>query len=191
MGERSGVGLVECAILEALDSLGAQPGRPYRRNARVLPAVEDRIGLAPGYAYEVLLARPWTMPLSLIQGHGNFGSRGSDPAANPPYTESRLSAAGQVARRRAETSRQYHRAYQRQRLPAGTRPPFRPRQSRPAPGQQRPRVTSKDLTDVIGPPYFLKRLHRHRRLRHACRGPPNGPSGWRPASASATITATS
>lgn len=26
MGERSGVGLVECAILEALGSLGAEPG---------------------------------------------------------------------------------------------------------------------------------------------------------------------
>jgi hypothetical protein len=52
MGERSGVGLVECAILEALDSLGARPGRGYRTNARVLSAVDDRIGLAPGYAYE-------------------------------------------------------------------------------------------------------------------------------------------
>jgi hypothetical protein len=55
MGERSGVGLVECAILEALDSLGVQVGRRWPRNARVLAVVEDRIGLAPGYAYEVLL----------------------------------------------------------------------------------------------------------------------------------------
>ena len=84
MGERSGVGLVECAILEALDALGAQPGRRHRRNARVLAVVEDRIGLAPGYAYQVLLdlARPWTMPLSLVDRQGNFGSRGNDPAAN-------------------------------------------------------------------------------------------------------------
>ncbi len=99
MGERTGVGLAECAILEALDSLGAQPDQDYRKNATVLAAVTDRIGLAPRYAYEVLLdlARPWTMPLRLIAGQGNFGGRGNDPAANPPYTESRLSAAGQVA----------------------------------------------------------------------------------------------
>jgi DNA gyrase subunit A len=97
MGDRSGVGLVECAILEALDSLGAQPRR-HRRSARVLDVVEERIGLAPGYGYEVLLdlARPWTMPLLLVDGQGNFGTRGNDPAANYRYTEAGLSRAGQV-----------------------------------------------------------------------------------------------
>jgi len=50
MSERSGVGQVECAILEALDLLGARPGRRHRRNVRVLAGVEERIGLAPGYA---------------------------------------------------------------------------------------------------------------------------------------------
>jgi DNA gyrase/topoisomerase IV subunit A len=66
----------------------------------VLAAVEDRIGLAPGYAYEVLLdlARPWTMPVSLVSGCGiGIGSR-SGSAPNFRYTESRLSPAGQVAR---------------------------------------------------------------------------------------------
>src|ERR1700727_1742158 len=97
MGDRSGVGLVERTILEALDSLGARPGR-HRRSAQVLDAVEERIGLAPGYAYEVLLdlARPWTMPLLLVDGQGNFGTRGNDPAANYRYTEAGLSRAGQV-----------------------------------------------------------------------------------------------
>jgi hypothetical protein len=49
----------------------------------VLPAVDDRIGLAPGYAYEVLvdLARPWMMPLRLIEGQGNFEN--FPPNANP------------------------------------------------------------------------------------------------------------
>jgi DNA gyrase subunit A len=96
MGDRTGVGLAECAILQALEALGAQPGQRYRRNAAVLAAVEDRIRLAPAYTYEILLdlARPWTMPVSLIQGQGNFGSRGNDPAASPAYTLSRLAAAG-------------------------------------------------------------------------------------------------
>jgi N-acetylglutamate synthase-like GNAT family acetyltransferase len=42
MGQRSGVGLVECTILEALDALGARPGRRHRGNARVLAVVEER-----------------------------------------------------------------------------------------------------------------------------------------------------
>jgi DNA gyrase subunit A len=97
MGDRSGVGLVECTILEALDSLGAQPRR-HRRSAKVLDAVEERIGLAPGYAYEVLLdlARPWQMPLLLVDGQGNFGTRGNDLAANYRYTEAGLSRLGEV-----------------------------------------------------------------------------------------------
>jgi hypothetical protein len=75
---------------------GESQNRPC---ARVLAAVEERIGLAPGYAYEVLLdlARPWTMPLNLVYGQGNYGSRGSHPAANFRYTEARISPAGQVA----------------------------------------------------------------------------------------------
>ncbi len=46
MGERNGLGLVEYTILEALDALGARPGRRHRPNAMVLAAVEDRLGLA-------------------------------------------------------------------------------------------------------------------------------------------------
>ena len=161
MGERSGVGLVECAILEALDALGAQPGRRWPRNARVLAAVEDRIGLAPGYAYEVLLdlARPWTMPLSLVAGQGNFGTRGNDPAANYRYTESQLSPAGQVALA-AERGNlapvpiglingNVHRE--------GTRPPFGPQAIIEAMRKviERPRVTSAELAGIVGPPCFL------------------------------------
>jgi DNA gyrase subunit A len=161
MGERTGVGMVECAILEALDSLGARPGRRYRSNARVVAVVEDRIGLAPGYTYEVLLdlARPWTMPLSLIEGQGNFGSRGNDPGANPPYTESRLSAAGQLAlaAERGDLAPVPIGLVNGNVYGNGTRPPFRPQAVIDALRQviQRPRVTSKDLIDVIGTPYFL------------------------------------
>ncbi len=161
MGERSGAGLVECTILEALDSLGARPGRGYRLSARVLTAVEDRIGLAPGYAYEVLLdlARPWTMPLTLVDGQGNFGSRGSDPAANPRYTESRLSPAGQVglAAERGDLAPVPIGLINGNVYREGTRPPFRPQGIIDALRQviQRPGVTSTDLIDIVGPPYFL------------------------------------
>jgi hypothetical protein len=161
MSERSGTGLVECAVLDALGSLGARPGRGYHVNTRVLAVVEDRIGLAPRYAYEVLLdlARPWTMPLNLIDGQGNFGSRGSNPAANPPYTESRLSPAGQVAlaAERGDLAPVPIGLINGNVYAKGTRPPFRPQAIIDALRQiiQRPKVTSKDLIGIIGPPHFL------------------------------------
>src|SRR5258708_34236934 len=98
MGERSGVGLVESAILTALDSLGAKPDRPHRRSSRVLGALEQAIGLAPGYSYEILvdMARPWTMPLVLVSGRGNFGSRGDDPPAQYRSTAGRPCPRAQV-----------------------------------------------------------------------------------------------
>lgn len=160
MGERSGLGLVECTILEALDALGARPGRRHRSNARVLAAVEDRLGLAPGYAYEVLLdlARPWTMPVSLISPSGNFGSRGDDPAANFRYTESRLSAAGQVAlaAERGELAPVPLGLINGSTHRGGTRPPFRPDATIEALrlAIRRPRVTSAELTAIVGPPAY-------------------------------------
>ena len=160
MGDRSGVGLVERTILEALDSLGAHPRR-HAKSARVLDAVEEHIGLAPGYAYEVLLdlARPWQMPLLLVDGQGNFGTRGNDPAANYRYTEAGLSRAGEVVL-----------AAERRDLPPvpvglingnvyreGLRPPFRPLAIIEALREliRRPRVTGKELISIVGPPCFL------------------------------------
>jgi DNA gyrase/topoisomerase IV subunit A len=160
MGERSGVGLVECAILETLDALGAQPGQPYRPNAMVLAAVEDLIGLAPGYAYEVLLdlGRPWTMPVSLISPCGNFGSRGNDPAANFRYTESGLTPAGQVvvAAERGELAPVPVGLINGSTHRAGTRPPFRPQGIIEALRQViwDSGLTDAELAALVGPPEF-------------------------------------
>jgi hypothetical protein len=160
MGDRSGVGLVECTILEALDSLGAQPRR-HRRSAMVLEGVEERIGLAPGYAYEVLLdlARPWKMPLLLVDGQGNFGTRGNDPAANYRYTDAGLSRAGEVvlAAERGSLAPVPVGLINGNVYREGLRPPFRPLAIIEALREviQRPRVTSKDLTSIVGPPCFL------------------------------------
>jgi DNA gyrase subunit A len=159
MGDRSGVGVVECAILEALDSLGAQPRR-HRRSAKVLDVVEERIGLAPGYAYEVLLdlARPWTMPLLLVDGQGNFGSRGNDPAANYRYTEAGLSGAGEVvlAAERGDLAPVPVGLINGNVYREGLRPPFRALAIIEALREliQRPRVTGEDLTSIVGPPCF-------------------------------------
>ena len=127
----------------------------------MLDAVQERIGLAPGYAYEVLLdlARPWQMPVLLVDGQGNFGTRGNDPAANYRYTEAGLSRAGELVL-----------AAERGDLPPvpvglingnvyreGLRPPFRPLAVIDALREliRRPRVTGKDLTSIVGPPCFL------------------------------------
>jgi len=160
MGDRSGVGLVECTILEALDSLGARPRR-HRRSAKVLERVEERIGLAPGYAYEVLLdlARPWKMPLLLVDGQGNFGSRGNDPAANYRYTDAGLTRAGEVvlAAERGELAPVPVGLINGNVYREGLRPPFCPQAIIEALREviQRPRVTSKDLASIVGPPCFL------------------------------------
>ncbi len=92
MSERTGLGVVEIAILEAVETTR------FLRCSKALASVEERIGLAPGYGYEVLvdLARSWTMPVSLVHGQGNFGSRGDDPPANFRYTEARITRAGRV-----------------------------------------------------------------------------------------------
>jgi hypothetical protein len=161
MGQRSGVGLVELAILEALDARRAWPGRRAASCAKILAGLEDELGLARGYAYEVLidLALPWKLPVPLVEPQGNFGSRGSDPPASPYYTEARLSPAGQVALAaergqiapvplgliNGNTHRQ------------GTRPPLRPAAVIDAIGQvlARPRLTARQITDLVGPPDFM------------------------------------
>src|SRR5215470_8624212 len=99
MGQRSGVGLVELAILEALDARRAWPGGRAARCLKVLAALEDELGLARGYAYQVLvdLALPWKLQIPLVEPQGNFGGCGNDSPASPYYTEARLSPVGQVA----------------------------------------------------------------------------------------------
>jgi hypothetical protein len=160
MGERSGVGLVESSILEALDSRGARLRRRPVENTRVLADVERSIGLAPGYAYEVLLdlARPWRLPVLLLEGVGNYGDLRGGPAAAFRHTASRLSPAGEVAvaaqnRKLAPVPIELingntHRE--------GRRPPFQPAGIINAMRQaiRRPRVSGNDLADVVGPPEF-------------------------------------
>jgi len=161
MGQRSGVGLVELAILENLDARRAWPGWRPARCLKVLAALEDDLGLARGYAYQVLIdmALPWKLRVPLVEGQGNFGGRGNDPPASPSYTEARLSPAGQIALAaergqiapvpigliNGNTHRQ------------GTRPPFRPAAVIDAIRQvlARPRLPAGQITDLVGPPDFI------------------------------------
>jgi hypothetical protein len=161
MSERSGVGVVELVILEVLDSLGAGPDRPRIVNSTVLAEVEARIGLAPGYAYQVLveLARWWTVPVRLVHGEGNYGELRDDlPAAHPRYTESRLSRAGEVvlAAERGQLAPVPAGLINGSAYRGGSRPPFRPERLIEAVRQviRRPRVAGAELVEIVGMPEF-------------------------------------
>ena len=67
MGDRSGLGLIDVAVLEALSGRGARRGRAFRRSSTVLTALAESTGLAQGYGYEFLvdLAQPWKTPVVL------------------------------------------------------------------------------------------------------------------------------
>ena len=155
MSERSGLGAVQVAILEAV---ATATGDGFRSNEKILSQAEPEIGLAPWYAYPVLvdLAQPWKMPVTLVDGRGNFGSRGNDPAASRRYTESGLTDAGRVALA----------AELRDLAPVpiglingstyrdGTQPPFRPLAVIEAIRHvmQHPNASGQEIIEIIGPP---------------------------------------
>ena len=158
MSERSGIGAVQLAILEALAS---RPGRGFRSNEKLLSQAEVQIGLAPWYAYPVLvdLAQPWKMPVTLVDGQGNFGSRGNDPAASRRYTESRLTEAGRVvlAAERRELAPVPVGLINGNTYRDGTQPPFRPLAVIEAIRHviRHPRATGQEIVDIVGPPDFM------------------------------------
>lgn len=99
MGEATGLGLVDVALLEAVDGLTAYQKKKRVRTDRLLEAVEDVTGVASDEAYRVVqrLVQPWHSWLSPLIGDGNFGSEQGDPASASEYTEVRLSPLGVAA----------------------------------------------------------------------------------------------
>src|SRR5919197_4346894 len=81
-------------VLYSMGENGFRPDRSYVKCARVVGEVMGNYhphGDSPIYDALVRLAQPWAMRYPLIDGQGNFGSRGNDPAAAMRYTECRLS----------------------------------------------------------------------------------------------------
>lgn len=95
MTEGAGLGLVERALVCALDVRGAGPGGRRVRTAEVLADVDRRIGVQPAYAYPVVCHQvaDWAVWLCTLDGRGNFGSR-AFPPADPQFTEIRLTRVG-------------------------------------------------------------------------------------------------
>ena len=90
---RDGLKPVHRRILYAMYDSGYRPDRGYVKSAR---PVSDTMGQfhPPGdsaiYDTLVRLAQDWNMRYPLVDGQGNFGSRGNDGPAAMRYTECRL-----------------------------------------------------------------------------------------------------
>lgn len=90
---RDGLKPVHRRILYAMHDNGYRPDRSYVKSAR---PVSDTMGNYHPHGdsaiYDTLvrMAQPWAMRYPLVDGQGNFGSRGNDGAAAMRYTECRL-----------------------------------------------------------------------------------------------------
>ena len=90
---RDGLKPVHIRILYAMYDGGYRPDRGYFKCARVIGEVMGNYhphGDSAIYDTLVRLAQDWAMRMPLVDGQGNFGSPGNDPAAAMRYTECRL-----------------------------------------------------------------------------------------------------
>ncbi len=90
---RDGLKPVHRRVLYAMYDGGYRPDRGYNKCARVVGDVMGNYhphGDTAIYDALVRLAQPWSMRMPLVDGNGNFGSPGNDPAAAMRYTEARL-----------------------------------------------------------------------------------------------------
>ncbi|HEY8374542.1 MAG TPA: DNA gyrase subunit A [Pseudonocardiaceae bacterium] len=90
---RDGLKPVHRRVLYSMYDTGLRPERSYVKSSRVVGDVMGNYhphGDAAIYDTLVRLAQPWAMRYPLVDGQGNFGSPGNDPAAAMRYTECRL-----------------------------------------------------------------------------------------------------
>jgi len=182
---RSGLGIVDVAILETLDHIGANANRPFMKSARAVAHLDEEYGVGWDTGYEALMdmARPWRMPLHCVSFHGNYGSP-DYPGSAPQYTEARLSAVGELAlaAERGETGAVPIGLINGNTYSGGVRPPYQPAGmidaltrvlSEPTAG----RAKDAELVRLVGPPSFpggcdvrgyLKVLAAGRRVKLQC-----------------------
>ena len=90
---RDGLKPVHRRILFAMDELGLQPSKPYKKSARVVGEVLGKYhphGDTAVYDTMVRMAQDFSLRYLLVDGQGNFGSVDGDSAAAMRYTEARL-----------------------------------------------------------------------------------------------------
>ncbi|MCW2813258.1 MAG: gyrA 2 [Nocardioides sp.] len=89
---RDGLKPVQRRILYTMNEMGLRPDRGHVKSARVVGEVMGRLhphGDSAIYDALVRTAQSWSMRLTLVDGHGNFGSPDAGPAAMR-YTECRM-----------------------------------------------------------------------------------------------------
>jgi DNA gyrase subunit A len=92
---RDGLKPVQRRILYAMDDMGLQHDKPYKKSARIVGEVLGKYhphGDAAVYETMTRLAQDFTMRYMLVDGQGNFGSIDGDNPAAMRYTEARLAA---------------------------------------------------------------------------------------------------
>src|SRR5262245_1552858 len=94
---RDGMKPANRRVLYGMQQMGLQPGRPYRKSAKVAGEVMGNYhphGEGAIYDTLVRMAQDWNMRAPLVDGQGNFGSVDGDPPAAMRYTECRLTRLG-------------------------------------------------------------------------------------------------
>jgi DNA gyrase subunit A len=92
---RDGMKPVHRRVVYAMYDGGYRPDRGYNKCSRVVGEVMGQYhphGDASIYDALVRLVQDWSLRYPLVDGQGNFGSPGDDPAAAPRYTECRMAA---------------------------------------------------------------------------------------------------
>ena len=95
---RDGFKPVHRRILYAMNELGLNANRPYKKSARVVGEVLGKYhphGDGSVYSAMVRLAQEWNMRYTLVDGQGNFGNQDGDDPAAMRYTEVRLARLGE------------------------------------------------------------------------------------------------
>jgi DNA gyrase subunit A len=92
---RDGLKPVHRRILFAMNDLGNNHDKPYKKSARIVGDVIGKYhphGDMAVYDTMVRMAQDFSLRYTLIDGQGNFGSIDGDTAAAPRYTEVRMTA---------------------------------------------------------------------------------------------------
>jgi len=90
---RDGLKPVHRRVLYAMYDGGYRPDRGFSKCSRIVGDVMGQYhphGDSAIYDTLVRLAQPWSLRYPLVDGQGNFGSPGNDPAAAMRYTECRM-----------------------------------------------------------------------------------------------------
>src|SRR5512136_324579 len=92
---RDGLKPVQRRILYAMDDMGVQYDKPYKKSARIVGEVLGKYhphGDAAVYEAMARMAQDFSLRYMLVDGQGNFGSVDGDNPAAMRYTEARLAS---------------------------------------------------------------------------------------------------